>query len=122
MAPADSSQEFIERLASAVLDKQLYKIRDKEEEPLIDNIIYLFYELERYTGISEIEDSEEGDRLYSFGLLNNAGLNEKQKTYRLPKPKIAQMNQKKEQIMKVLSGDKNLDVCVLLEILAEKMK
>ena len=122
LAPAETSQEFIERISSAILDKQLYKIKDKEEEALVDNIIYLFYELDRYTGISEIEGAESEDRLYSFGLLNNAGVNERQKTYRLPQPKIEQMNRKKEELTRKLTGDKNLDICVLLELLAEQMK
>ena len=65
-------------------------------------------------------DSE--DTIYSFGLLNTNGINEQQKTYRLPKPKQTEVQQKKAELEKLLSGDSNLDVCILLEMLADKIK
>ena len=122
LAPAETNKEFIERISSVVLDKQLYKLRDKEEEALLDNIIFLFYELDRYIGISEVADAESDDTLYSFGLLNTNGVNEQQKTYRLPKPKQAEVQKRKAELEKLLSGDSNLDVCILLEMLADKIK
>ena len=122
LAPAETNTEFIERIASVVLDKQLYKLKDKEEEALLDNIIYLFYELDRYTGISESGDEDTDDTLYSFGLVNTNGVNEQQKTYRLPKPQKALVQQKKKELEQLLSGDSNLDVCILLEILSDKLK
>jgi hypothetical protein len=122
LAPAETNKEFIEKISSVVLDKQLYKLRDKEEEALLDNIIFLFYELDRYIGISEVADAESDDTLYSFGLLNTNGVNEQQKTYRLPKPKQAEVQKRKAELEKLLSGDSNLDVCILLEMLADKIK
>jgi hypothetical protein len=122
LAPAETNKEFIERISSVVLDKQLYKLKDKEEEALLDNIIFLFYELDRYIGISEVVEENSDDTLYSFGLLNTNGVNEQQKTYRLPKPKQALVHQKMLEIEKMLSGDSNLDVCILLELLADKLK
>jgi len=122
LAPAESSKEFIERISSVVLDKQLYKLRDKEEEALLDNIIFLFYELDRYIGISEVADAESDDTLYSFGLSSTSGVNEQQKTYRLPKQKMVVVQKKKAQMEKILSGDSTIDVCILLELLADKIK
>lgn len=122
LAPADTREEFIEKISSVVIDKQLFKLKDKEEEALLDNIIFLFYELDRYIGISEVSDNNTDDTLYSFGLLNSKGINEQQKTYRLPKPKQAIVMQKKSELEKLLSGDSNLDVCILLELLADKIK
>lgn len=122
LAPAETNKEFIERISSVVLDKQLYKLKDKEEEALLDNIIFLFYELDRYIGISEIAEENSEDTLYSFGLLNTNGVNEQQKTYRLPKPKLSLVQQKKNELEQMLSGDSNLDVCILLELLADKIK
>ena len=122
LAPAETNKEFIERISSVVLDKQLYKLKDKEEEALLDNIVFLFYELDRYVGISEEADENSDDTLYSFGLLNTNGVNEQQKTYRLPKPKQSLAHQKMLEIEKMLSGDSNLDVCILLELLADKIK
>ncbi len=122
LAPAETNKEFIEKISSVVLDKQLYKLRDKEEEPLLDNIIFLFYELDRYIGLSEITDADTEDTLYSFGLVNTNGVNEQQRTYRLPKPRLIEVKQKKAELEKLLSGDSNIDVCILLEMLAEKIK
>ena len=122
LAPAETNKEFIERISSVVLDKQLFKLRDKEEEALLDNIIFLFYELDRYIGISEVAEADSDDTLYSFGLLNTNGVNERQKTYRLPKPKQAEVQKRKAELEKLLSGDSNLDVCILLEMLADKIK
>lgn len=122
IAPAETNKEFIERISSVVLDKQLYKLRDKEEEALLDNIIFLFYELDRYVGISDVAEADSDDTLYSFGLLNTNGVNEQQKTYRLPKPKRAEVQKRKAELEKLLSGDSNLDVCILLEMLADKIK
>lgn len=122
LAPAETNKEFIERISSVVLDKQLYKLKDKEEEALLDNIIFLFYELDRYIGISEVAEENSDDTLYSFGLLNTNGVNEQQKTYRLPKPKQSLVQQKKRELEQMLSGDSNLDVCILLELLADKIK
>ena len=122
LAPAETNVEFIERLSSVVLDKQLYKLKDKEEEALLDNIIFLFYELDRYIGISEVADTDSDDTLYSFDLLNNSGINEKQKTYRLPNKQKAEVQKKKAELEKLLTGDSNIDICILLEMLAEKIK
>lgn len=122
LAPAETNKEFIERISSVVLDKQLFKLRDKEEEALLDNIIFLFYELDRYIGISEVAEPDSEDTLYSFGLLNTNGVNEQQKTYRLPKPKQAEVQKRKAELEKLLSGDSNLDVCILLEMLADKIR
>ena len=122
LAPAETNKEFIERISSVVLDKQLFKLRDKEEEALIDNIIFLFYELDRCIGISEVADADSNDTLYSFGLLSTNGINEQQRTYRLPKPQQAEVQKRKSELERLLSGDSNLDVCILLEILADKLK
>lgn len=122
LAPAETNKEFIERISSVVLDKQLYKLRDKEEEALLDNIIFLFYELDRYIGISEEVEADSDDTLYSFGLMNTNGVNEQQKTYRLPKSRQAEAQKRRAELEKLLSGDSNLDVCILLELLADKIK
>ena len=122
LAPAETNKEFIERISSVVLDKQLYKLKDKEEEALLDNIIFLFYELDRYIGMSEVVENDTEDTLYSFGLLNTNGVNEQQKTYRLPKPQQSLVHKKKQELERMLSGDTNIDVCILLELLADKIK
>ena len=121
MAPSDNSTEFVEKLASAVLDKRLEQLKDKEEESLMDNIVFLFHELERYRDMSEIHGEENGDRLYSFVMSSSTGLSEAQKAYRLPKNQIDRADFIESKIKGLLSGDDNLDVCILLNILSSKM-
>jgi hypothetical protein len=122
LAPSESAQEFIEKIANVVLDKHLSKLLDKEEEALLDNLLFLFRDLDRYCGLSELEGAQEGDVLYSFGLLNTEGVQEPQRTYRLPKAQSAQMLKTKEALEKKLTKDANLNVCILLELLAEQIK
>lgn len=123
IAPASTREEFIERISSSILDKQLYKLKDKEEEALLDNMMYLFYELDRYSELSvKGGESTTDDLIYSFDLLNNAGTNERLKTYRLPEPQKEMLAEKKAELLQRLSGDKNLDICVLLDLLADQLK
>ena len=105
-----------------VLDKHLTKLQDKEEEALLDNLLFLFHDLDRYCGLSELTAAQEGDVLYSFGLLNTDGVQEPQRTYRLPKAQSSRMKKAKEALAKKLTEDPNLNVCVLLELLAEQIK
>ena len=72
--------------------------------------------------VTEVGEENSDDTLYSFGLLNTNGVNEQQKTYRLPKQKQSLVNQKMKEIESLLSGDSNLDVCILLELLSDKIK
>lgn len=122
LAPSASSTEYIEKISSVVLDKQLQNILDKEEEFLVDNIIFLFNELDRYVNISIAEAEETEDTIYSLGFANNKGFSVPSHTYRLPKRKENAANKIEEKISKNLSGDNELDVCILLKMLSERMK
>lgn len=121
LAPAESSKEFIEKIASVILDRRLEQMKDKEEETVIDNIIFLFRELDRYTTISGLSEASTGDRIFSFDLSSNNGVNEHQKAYRLPKNQIAKANDIESKVKKLLSGDENMDICILLNLLSNKI-
>jgi len=121
LAPSETNEEFIEKLSNVVLDKRLNQIRDKEEESTIDNIIFLFQEIDRYVGISQLTGEDTEDNLFSFGITSNTGISKPQMTYRLPKSQQAEANIVAQKIMSELSGDDNLDVCILLKLLTEKM-
>ncbi len=121
LAPSESSREFIEKIASVILDRRLEQMKDKEEESVIDNIIFLFRELDRYTSISSLTDGNTEDMIFSFDLSSNHGVNEQQKAYRLPKIQVSKAAAIEEKITELLSGDENLDVCILLNLLSNRI-
>lgn len=98
MAEFDSRQEWYQSICYAALDQPLERLRDEQEEQLIDNLVYLFRECEKHSVVSEamsyVVDDEE-------------------------KKKSGELESKIEAI---LSDDRNLDVYVLLNILKKKMK
>ena len=121
LAPSDTREEFVEKIASVVLDKRLAQLKDKEEESMIDNIIFLFQEIDRYVGISQLSGEKTEDNLFSFGITSNTGISTPQMTYRLPKSQQKKADDIAKKLLDELSGDNNLDVCVLLKLLTEKM-
>lgn len=121
IAPSDTSTEFVEKIASVVLDKRLEQLKDKEEESLLDNIVFLFHELERYRNMSDLPQVEDGDRLFSFALSFNTCGNEIQKAYRLPNSQVDKADDIENKIKGLLSGDDNMDICILLNLLSSKM-
>ena len=122
LAPSTGRDEFIEKLAASVMDRRLEQLKDKDEESLTDNLVYMFHLLDRYTSMSSAEGDESGDELFSFGLTSNTGIEESDKTYRLPKSQKETAEDVEKKVRELLSGDDNLDVCVLLKLLADKMK
>ena len=65
---------------------------------------------------------EEGDRLFSFVMSSNSGVSETEKAYRLPKSQVGLADDIENKIKSLLSGDDNMDVCILLNLLSSKMK
>lgn len=122
LAPSAGRDEFIEKIAASVMDRRLEQLKDKDEESLIDSIVYMFHLLDRYTAISVEDREESGDELYSFGLTSNTGIEESDKTFRLPQAQKGVAEDVERRVRELLSGDDNLDVCVLLKVLADKMK
>lgn len=121
LTPSESSTEFVERISSLVLDRRLEQIKDKEEETVIDNIIFLFRELERYNDISNISEANADDRIFSFDICSNHGVSKPQKAYRLPYMQIKKADTIEASINRLLSGDDNMDICILLNLLSSKI-
>lgn len=121
LAPSTTKKEFIERIAAVVLDARLETLKDRNEEALVDNIVFLFHELDRAVPMSTIR-VETGDRLYGFGLSTSEGAAEQGAAFRLPKAQIPKADELERKLEGLLSGDNNLDVCVLLQMLAKKSR
>ena len=54
-------------------------------------------------------------------MLSSKGESHKQQTYRLSAGQIAQASKIEKQVLSKLTGDDNLDVCILLRLLNEKI-
>jgi hypothetical protein len=119
LAPSTTKKEFLERIAAVVLDARLETLKDRNEDALIDNIIFLFHELDRAVPMSAIR-AETGDRLFGFGLSTSDGPVGPGAAYRLPEAQIPRADELEKRLEGLLSGDDNLDICVLLQMLAKK--
>ena len=120
LAPSANRKEFWEKVANAVLDKRLEQTKDKEEERLIDELIFLFRELDRYVDISRIEEQPD-DEVFSFEMATTKGSMHRQQTYRLTSGQKERAETVEQKILSQLTGDNNLDVCILLRMLNEKL-
>lgn len=120
LAPSANKKEFWEKLGNAVLDKRLEQTKDKEEDRLIEELIFLLRELDRYVDISQIEGQPD-DEVFSFEMASTSGNTHRQKTYRLTSGQKERAESVEQKILAQLTGDNNLDVCILLRMLNEKL-
>lgn len=121
LSPAATPREFFEKISAVILDRRLEQMKDREEEYLSDTMLSLFMELDRYQDLSGITGDGSGDRLFSFALTSSTGVSGAQRAYRLPKSQTERMEEMEKAIGGLLSGDDNLDMCVLLEVISKKM-
>lgn len=119
LAPASSSNEFYEKICNVVIDKQLVQMRDKEEEALLDNLIFFFHELDRHVAISSIDAGT--DEVFNFEIASTSHKMVHSQTYRLPDKQKEKAQKIADSVEKLLTGDTNLDVCILLKMLNEKL-
>ena len=110
MAPSSTKKEFYEKIGIIIFDKRLDATKDSEEELLINNMLFLFSELDRYSSISSIEDTTV-EEVYNFELASSKGNFAKSQTYKLAKSKSQQASAMQEKIESLLTGDLDLDVC-----------
>lgn len=85
LAPSTTKREFIEKISNVVIDKRLVQIKDKEEEYLLDNIVFLFHELDQFVSISALDNGK--DEVYNIDLASNQNVASHFKTYILPDSK-----------------------------------
>jgi hypothetical protein len=53
--------------------------------------------------------------------LNSKGLNKRPQTFRLPENQLSLAQKKHAELENLMTGDNNLDICILLGLLAEKL-
>ncbi len=88
---------------------------------MADDLIYLFRECEKYADISK-KTVADNDVAYSFDMVSNNGTNVRTQTYILPEKDKKRMSELEQKINAILSGNSNIEICTLLEILNKKMK
>ena len=121
MTEYDNRTLWYQSICYTILEQRLDSIRDEQEDKLVDDLIYLFRECEKYADISKkVGDAEKNDA-YSFDLVTNKGVNIRTQTYVLPEKDKLKADELEKRINRLLSGDNNVDICTLLSILNKKV-
>lgn len=120
LAPSASSKEFIEKISNAVIDKRLSQIKDNEEERLIEDLLYLFGELDQFVSISSF-DTENGE-VYNINVASNTDPERISRTIILPEAEKPKVEHIMSSIQGLLTGDTNIDSCILMKLLNNNMK
>ena len=98
MAEFDNRQEWYQSICYAALDQPLERLRDEQEEQLVDNIVFLFRECEKHSVVSEAMSFQVGDE-------------ERKRSGEL-----------EAKIEKMLTDDTNLNIYALMNVLKKRMK
>ena len=117
----DNRVQWYQSICYTVLEHRLDTLRDEQEEKLAEDLVHLFRECEKYADISLMTGEDEKGDAYSFDLVTNKGTNVRTSTYLLPEKDKKKASKLQKDIEKLLTGDNNLDVCILLELLNKKM-
>ena len=121
MAEYDNRTQWYQSICYTILEQRLDSLRDEQEEKLVNDLVYLFRECEKYSSISQKLPGSDQSDAYSFDMVTNKGTSVRTQTFILPKKDKRKANNLEKEICKLLSGDINLDVCTLLSILNKKM-
>lgn len=116
----DNRTEWYQSICYPILDHKLETLRDEEEDKLVEDLIYLFREIEKYADISK-KSLADNDTAYSFDMVSTTGTNIRTQTYILQEKDKKHVSALETKINKILSNDNNLNICTLLEILNKKM-
>ena len=122
MTEYDNRTQWYQSICYTILEQRLDALRDEQEDKLVDDLIYLFRECEKYSDISKREGDSEKNVAYSFDMVSNKGTNLRARTYVLPEKDKSKAKELENKINQLLSGDNNIDVCTLLSILDKKLK
>lgn len=117
----DNRVQWYQSICYTVLEHRLDTIRDEQEEKLADDLVHLFLECEKYADISRLIGEDEKACAYSFDLVTNKGTNVRTSTYMLQEKDKEKASILQKSIEGLMTGEDNLDVCVLLELLNKKI-
>lgn len=119
MAKFDNRTEWYQSICYTALDQPLERMRDNQEEKLIDELIELFRECEKYAEISKVE-VDGNDQIYSFDMVTSGGNIIKPQTYRLSEKDRIASDEMKSRIEDILKGNDDVAIVTLLRVLNNK--
>ena len=122
MTEFDNRTEWYQSICYTALEQPLERLRDDQEEKLIDSLTTLFQECEKYSDISKMAEDEK-DEVYSLDLVSTKGNNIHAQTFRLPESDKVKSEELENHIEQLLTGmdNDNISVCTLLKILNKKL-
>ena len=118
----DNRKQWYQSICYTILEQRLDTLRDEQEDKLVDDLVYLFRECEKYADISKKTGDTDKNEAYSFDMVTSKGTNVRTQTYVLPEKDKSKADELEKKLSRLLSGDNNVDVCTLLSILNKKMK
>ena len=121
MTEYENRIQWYQSICYTILDQRLDTLRDEQEDKLVDDLVYMFRECEKYADISRMTGEDEKGDAYSFDLVTNKGTNVRTSTYLLPEKDKKRATKLQNDIETILTGNNNLDVCILLELLNKKI-
>lgn len=122
ITPSENKKELMEKLAIVITDKRLVDTRDSEEPMLIRQILHTLSELERYSAISATNNTDDDSEAFNFEMASSNGKFTTAQTFRLPKSKSKSAAETADKIKELLTDDEELNICILLKLLNEKLK
>ena len=121
MTEYENRTMWLQSICYPVLEHRLESMRDEEEAKLLDDLVFLFSECEKYADISKRSRADCSDA-FSFDMVTSRGTSVKTQTYVLPEKDKAKAEELEKQIDHLLSRNSNVDICALLSLLDKKMK
>ena len=121
MTEYDNRTLWYQSICYTILEQRLDTLRDEQEEKLVDDLIYMLRTCEKYSSISQKADNLEQNDAYSFDMVSNRGTDVRTQTYVLPEKDKEFALEMEAKILRLLSGNNNVDVCTLLSVLNKKI-
>lgn len=119
MGEASDRKTWFESISYVILDKKLEDLLDEEEEYLVDNLIFSFKNLLKYVDISN-SNIEDNNKFIRFEMISKAGGVQSQIAILSPN-KQDRVIKLQEKIQSLFSGEDDVEVNALLNILKNKM-
>ena len=120
LAPSENKTEFYAKIGLVIFDRRVENIKDAEEALFIKNMLHLFSELEHFTELSDAAISST-DEAYNIDFVSTTGTSVAKKTFRLPDSKKADAQAVADKLATLLSGNNEMDVCILLKLLNDRI-
>lgn len=111
---------WYESICYVALEKPLASIKDHELPMLIENLKSLVRALDKFVDISKAANKKVDADVFNFEMVSTKGMVKAQSIV-LPDSQKKQTDDLEKKISALLTGDSNVDVCALLNILQEKL-